>query len=131
MKQDDNDFDVNSINLEEEGRVKKRDGILRRIRSSFSREDNSIHVTERNGGDSGVAFFLHFSVNAAKKEVRDGEDTRILPVHYSDNYFSLAPGETMPVEIRFEAPPGVSPRVTLHGWNYHHKSISIAAERLN
>ena len=52
--------------------------------------------------------FLYFSVH--------GEDTKILPVHYTDNYFSLVPGESMPVT--FEIPLGVISRVTLEAWNY-------------
>lgn len=78
---------------------------------------HGLKVTEINGSDVGVAFFLQISVYTSKKDYKEGEDTRILPVHYSD-YFSLVPGETMPVNISFEAPQGVTPRVILHGWNY-------------
>ncbi|CAL1407378.1 unnamed protein product [Linum trigynum] len=60
----------------------------------------------------------HFSVHAANAKYQEGEDTKILPVHYSDNYFSLVPGEQMRIKLSFEVPPGVTPRVTLHGWNY-------------
>jgi mannosylglycoprotein endo-beta-mannosidase len=77
-----------------------------------------LKVSEINGDDVGVAFFLHLSVHASKMDYKEGEDTRILPVHYSDNYFSLVPGESMPVNISFEIPPGVTPRVSLDGWNY-------------
>ncbi|KAL7120096.1 hypothetical protein ACP275_02G102300 [Erythranthe tilingii] len=75
-------------------------------------------VTEINGSSAGVAFFLHFSVHAYKEDVRESEDTRILPVHYSDNYFSLVPGEVMTVSLKFEVPKGITPRVMLRGWNY-------------
>ncbi|PIA44852.1 hypothetical protein AQUCO_01700437v1 [Aquilegia coerulea] len=94
-------------------------GLFKRIYQCFAKEDNGLRTVETNGTDSGVAFFLHFSVHATKKDKKDGEETRILPVHYSDNYFSLVPGETMPVNISFEVPLGVTPRVTLRGWNYH------------
>ncbi|KAK4282804.1 hypothetical protein QN277_014135 [Acacia crassicarpa] len=90
------------------------------------KSDDGSRVTEVNGHDAGVAFFLHFSVHASKREHGEGEDTRILPVHYSDNYFSLVPGESMPIAISFEVPPGVSPRVTLNGWNYHGHTIHEA-----
>ncbi|KAF9618828.1 hypothetical protein IFM89_002696 [Coptis chinensis] len=93
-------------------------GLLRRMYRCFSRENNGLRTVETNGTDLGIAFFLHFSVHATKKDKQEGEDTRILPVHYSDNYFSLVPGETLPISISFEAPSGVTPRVTLHGWNY-------------
>ncbi|CAN7134543.1 unnamed protein product [Brassica rapa subsp. narinosa] len=69
------------------------------------------------GSDPGVAFFLRFSVHNVEAEQ---QDTRILPVHYSDNYFSLVPGESMSFKISFAAPTGMkkSPRVVLRGWNY-------------
>nr|XP_009767426.1 PREDICTED: mannosylglycoprotein endo-beta-mannosidase isoform X2 [Nicotiana sylvestris] len=93
--------------------------LYEKIRRNLSREHSKAKVSEVNGTEKGVAFFLHFSVHASKKEHKKGEDTRILPVHYSDNYFSLVPGEVMTVTISFEVPPGVTPRVTLHGWNHH------------
>ncbi|XP_047319995.1 mannosylglycoprotein endo-beta-mannosidase [Impatiens glandulifera] len=102
---------------------KKEIGLIERICSRFSKEkDENMNkkVLEINGTDSGVAFFLHFSVHAAKKEHKEGEDTRILPVHYSDNYFSLVPGEEMSVTLSFQVPSGVTPRVTLNGWNNHY-----------
>ena len=92
----------------------------------FARRSDGLKVAEISGHDGGVAFFLHFSVHASKREHKEGEDTRILPVHYSDNYFSLVPGETIPIEISFEVPPGVTPRVTLHGWNYHGQTVHEA-----
>lgn len=81
---------------------------------------NCLKVSKINGTDTGVAFFLNFSVHGAKKDLGNNgyEDTRILPVHYSDNYFSLVPGETMKVDLSFEVPEGVVPRVLLTGWNY-------------
>lgn len=96
-------------------------GMFGRICSRFSKESEGagLKVVQMNGSDVGVAFFLHFSVHASKKEHKQGEDTRILPVHYSDNYFSLVPGETMPITISFEVPSGITPRVSLNGWNIH------------
>ncbi|GAB4855544.1 hypothetical protein Ancab_024164 [Ancistrocladus abbreviatus] len=97
---------------------KPESGIFGRIYKHFLRGTEKCRVLETNGSDVGVAFFLHFSVHKSK-EYREGEDTRILPVHYSDNYFSLVPGEVMSVNLKFEVPTGVTPRVSLHGWNYH------------
>ncbi|KAL8159506.1 hypothetical protein V2J09_001043 [Rumex salicifolius] len=94
-------------------------GFFKRVYKQITRGKDGLRVFEMNGEDSGVAFFLHFSVHKSTKEHKEGEDTRILPVHYSDNYFSLVPGEVMPVSITFEVPDGVTPRVTLNGWNYH------------
>lgn len=94
-------------------------GWLKRIHRCFAgKSDDGLKVCEINGDDVGVAFFIHFSVHASQTEYKEGEDTRILPVHYSDNYFSLVPEETMVVNISFEVPQGVTPRVTLDGWNY-------------
>lgn len=101
----------------------KRDrGLLQKLfsRGSVSADSNrGLKVVEIKGSDTGVAFFLRFSVHNAETEK---QDTRILPVHYSDNYFSLVPGESMSFKISFAAPAGIkkSPRVMLRGWNYPH-----------
>ncbi|XP_010674750.1 mannosylglycoprotein endo-beta-mannosidase isoform X2 [Beta vulgaris subsp. vulgaris] len=92
--------------------------ILQKLNRLFSRESNSLKLVETNGVDVGVAFFLHFSVHVSKNVIKEGEDTRVLPVHYSDNYFSLVPGEIMSIKITFEVPPGNTPRITLNGWNF-------------
>ena len=68
--------------------------------------------------EPGIAFFLRFSVHRAHQGDEEGGDTRILPVHYSDNYLSLVPGESTVVDISFEVPTGVSPKIKLDGWNY-------------
>ncbi|KAF2316902.1 hypothetical protein GH714_042243 [Hevea brasiliensis] len=116
----DDDFDMASLEPVNIGTKEKDEvGLFQRICRHFSRETDGLRVAEINGTEEGVAFFLHFSVHASKTEHKEGEDTRILPVHYSDNYFSLVPGEVMPIKISFEVPPGVTPRITLHGWNYH------------
>lgn len=95
---------------------KQQARILQKINKYFFRESNSSRVVKINGADIGVAFFLHFSVHVSKE--KEEEDTRILPVHYSDNYFSLVPGEIMSIKMTFEVPPGVTPQITLNGWNY-------------
>ncbi|PIA30739.1 hypothetical protein AQUCO_05400086v1 [Aquilegia coerulea] len=105
---------------------KKHVGLLGRIYRHLVSSDDGLKVVEVDGTDSGVAFFLHFSVHAANRDLQEEKDTRILPVHYSDNYFSLIPGETMPVNISFDVPSGVTPQIQLHGWNYSDGlSISI------
>ncbi|KAD3067495.1 hypothetical protein E3N88_35375 [Mikania micrantha] len=107
------DFDLTST-----GAIKQEAGLLQKFCNRFSRVENDGRVSEVNGTDVGVAFFLNFSVHSTKQDLKKGEDTRILPVHYSDNYFSLVPGEEMDVTISFEVPKGVTPRVSLHGWNF-------------
>lgn len=116
--QSDSDFDTSSLDLT----CEKPDdshgvGVFQNIFRRFSKETDGLKVIETNGSDEGVAFFLHFSVHASVAH-KEGEDTRILPVHYLDNYFSLVPGEGLPIKITFEVPSGVTPRVTLQGWNY-------------
>ncbi|KAF5952229.1 hypothetical protein HYC85_010173 [Camellia sinensis] len=119
-RNDDSDFDMSSLEpMHSRIEEKQEGGLIQRIFNHFSSETNGLRVTEINGSEVGVAFFLHFSVHASKTDHKEGEDTRILPVHYSHNYFSLVPGEEMSVNLSFEVPPGVTPRVTLHGWNYH------------
>lgn len=67
----------------------------------------------------GVAFWLHLWV--------EYEGTRILPVTYSQNYFSLTPGEKMDVEVSFEVPDGTTPTLMLSGWNIQPIQISLAS----
>lgn len=98
--------------------VKHELGLLHQIYRHLSSSDDGLGVVKVESSDCGVAFFLRLSVHAAKLDSQEGEDTRILPVHYSDNYFSLVPGETMSVDISFEVPSDVSPLILLHGWNY-------------
>ncbi|XP_017229132.1 mannosylglycoprotein endo-beta-mannosidase isoform X1 [Daucus carota subsp. sativus] len=92
---------------------------LQRMSRKSSKGRDALRTEIINGSETGVAFFLHFSVHSSKKDQKVGEDTRILPVHYSDNYFSLVPGEVMTIALSFEVPQGVTPQVKLQGWNYH------------
>ncbi|KAL1195384.1 Mannosylglycoprotein endo-beta-mannosidase [Cardamine amara subsp. amara] len=112
------DVAKNVIQEDEKGDL----GLLQKLfsRNSVSADSNrGLKVVEVKGSDRGVAFFLRFSVHNTETEK---QDTRILPVHYSDNYFSLVPGESMSLKISFAAPAGIkkSPRVMLRGWNYPH-----------
>ena len=43
-------------------------GLFQRIFRCFTKENGSLKVTEVNGADVGVAFFLHFSVHALKTD---------------------------------------------------------------
>ncbi|XP_010528880.1 PREDICTED: mannosylglycoprotein endo-beta-mannosidase [Tarenaya hassleriana] len=105
-----------------EDEIKHRPGLLQRFvsRHVSTKANHGVNVVEVSGSDSGVAFFLRFSVIDSLKQEQstEGQDTRILPVHYSDNYFSLVPGESLSFSISFGAPPGAKPQVILHGWNY-------------
>lgn len=118
-RQGEGDFGSNSLLLEnkEQTDEKRNTGLFHKICQRIGIGTNGPRLVETDGNDVGVAFFLHFSVHGSKAEGKEGEDTRILPVHYSDNYFSLVPGEAMPIKICFDAPPGVTPKIALHGWN--------------
>ncbi|XP_022745525.1 mannosylglycoprotein endo-beta-mannosidase-like [Durio zibethinus] len=123
---DDDNFDMASLEpIHDETEEQQKAGLFQRLCRQFSRETNGLRVAEINGSDAGVAFFLNFSIHASNTDHKEGEDTRILPVHYSDNYFSLVPGEEMSIKISFQVPRGVTPRVTLKGWNYHHGGHTV------
>ena len=114
------DFDMASGEPATSGTDEKHEvGLFQKICRCLTNENDSLKVTKVNGVTIGVAFFFHVSVHALKTYHKEGEDMRVLPVHYSNNYFSLVPSEVMPIKITFKVPPGVTPRVTLHGWNYH------------
>ena len=53
--------------------------------------------------------------------------TRILPVHYNDNYFSLIPGDTQNVVIKFDEVDrnGQTPKLTLSGININSTDCPI------
>eukprot|EP00252_Welwitschia_mirabilis_P014173 TRINITY_DN31221_c0_g1_i1.p1 TRINITY_DN31221_c0_g1~~TRINITY_DN31221_c0_g1_i1.p1 ORF type:complete len:972 (-),score=181.04 TRINITY_DN31221_c0_g1_i1:486-3401(-) len=103
---------------------KKQEGLFSRLSSLISRKNNCF-ITKTNGNHSGVAFFLHFSVRATRKNSKPFEDGRILPVHYSENYFSLIPGEVLPINITFEVPPDTTAQIVLEGWNIEPHPLSF------
>lgn len=77
---------------------------------------------------SGVAFWLHFSVLNEGKGAT--EERRILPVHYSKNFFSLVPGELIDVQISFKLCRDVVPKVILRGWNMDEVQVPFQLTRL-
>lgn len=74
-----------------------------------------------------VAFWLHLSV---VYDGEAGEETRILPVNYTQNYFSLTPGEKMEVEVSFEAPESITknPSLVLSGWNTQQTKLALSLQ---
>ncbi len=77
----------------------------------------SIKATIKNPADEGVAFFLRLQTR--KDQVNPGEDYRVLPTYYDDNYFSLLPGETRTLTLHcaIDDAGGTSPQVWIEGWN--------------
>ncbi|HEY6944083.1 MAG TPA: glycoside hydrolase family 2 protein [Candidatus Acidoferrum sp.] len=74
--------------------------------------EHSVTVFFVNQGDS-VAFMVHPRITRGKS----GED--VVPVFWSDNYFSLLPGEKKSVTARFESSSlaGAIPELVVDGWN--------------
>ncbi|KAH9314279.1 hypothetical protein KI387_022906 [Taxus chinensis] len=124
---------IDNIDTTQEPVPEKMDGLLSRISSLVCtrKKQKQMQVTETKGDHSGVAFFLHFSVFAATKSLKPGEDARILPVHYSDNYFSLVPGEVLPIDITFEVSKNTVPQIVLQGWNTNGHPLAMQVTRLN
>ncbi|XP_051144766.1 mannosylglycoprotein endo-beta-mannosidase isoform X2 [Andrographis paniculata] len=108
--------------VSESGHCPKKNEFAKALSESvrcLKMKTNDAKVTKVKGTAAGVAFFVRLSVHDSKKDGNGGRtDTRILPVHYSDNYFSLVPEEAMTVSLKFEVPEGATPRVVMHGWNY-------------
>lgn len=69
-------------------------------------------VSAVNHGDT-VAFLIHPRLTRGK----GGEDA--VPVFWSDNYFSLLPGEKRSVTVRFDSSSlaGTTPELVVDGWN--------------
>jgi len=69
-------------------------------------------VSVTNNG-SGVAFMIHPRLTRGK----GGDD--VVPVFWSDNYFSLLPGEIKSVTVRFDSSSlaGATPELIVDGWN--------------
>ncbi|HEY0156726.1 MAG TPA: glycoside hydrolase family 2 TIM barrel-domain containing protein [Thermoanaerobaculia bacterium] len=68
---------------------------------------------------SPVAFFLRLQV------LEQTGGTRILPVFYSDNYFSLVSGETREIDLDFAGEGG---DLYVEGWNVPRQRIRVTAE---
>ena len=78
-----------------------------------------ITVTLRNPAGGPVAFFNRISlVDPATKQ-------RLLPVFYSDNYVSVLPGESKTITLDYSPKPGVTPQVSVSGWNKEEKLYPV------
>jgi len=86
------------------------------LEAKASRTSGTVTVTLRNPTKS-IALMTHVQLRR-----KDGE--RVLPVYYSDNYVSLAPGEsrTITMEAALKDFKGQSAVVDVDGWN-----VAVAA----
>jgi hypothetical protein len=53
-----------------------------------------------------------------------GTGERILPAYYSENYFSLLPGEERAVSVEFPAGQA-KPTIGLRGWNIAEETVEV------
>lgn len=83
--------------------------------SSKSKSANEIEVSITNPKNGPVAFFNRVSLVDSKT------GKRILPAFYSDNYISVAPGETKTITVEYTPQAGVNTKVTVYGWNAEFK----------
>jgi len=79
----------------------------------------TITVTLKNPAGGPVAFFNRVSlVDPKTKE-------RLLPVFYSDNYVSVLPGESKTITLDYTPKAGVTPEVSVRGWNLTEKNYPV------
>jgi exo-1,4-beta-D-glucosaminidase len=86
--------------------------------SAEKKESETVHIiTVKNTGRT-VAFFVHLRVLKEK----NGDD--ILPTIFSDNYISLAPGESKIIECKYENKDAGNgtPYVLTTAWNLNFDS---------
>ena len=85
-----------------------------------------MQVTLRNPGKS-IALMAHLQLHRAKS------GKRVLPVYYSDNYVSLAPGEskTITIEAVEKDLEGEQPLVLVDGWNVKVGKSKYVADNTN
>jgi hypothetical protein len=82
-----------------------------------------IHVQVQNRGTSAA-----LANKLTLLEASNG--SRILPVYFSDNYFSLMPGESRGIEIEYPAAAAQgAPQIALRGWNLSPQSITVTPQR--
>lgn len=67
----------------------------------------------------GMALMIRLKV----LDTKTGE--RILPAFWSDNYFSLVPGETRSIAITLENDPTNEPVIVVEGWNITPQNVKI------
>jgi len=80
-------------------------------RVDITRTNGRITATITNPAGGPVAFFNRISlINPKTKQ-------RILPVFYSDNYFSILPGESKTITMDYTPQNGETPQVAIRGWN--------------
>lgn len=80
------------------------------------------HVVNVTSGEKGVALMVRLKV------VDAATDLLVAPVLYSENYFSLLPGESRRVDVEYPASKAASKdvKVLVEGWNVVPKELRMA-----
>ncbi len=100
------------------------------LRGAVARHDANgrvlLEVTLTNGGET-MALMTHLQLR------RRGSGERVLPVFYSDNYLSMAPGETRTVTVDAAEADlrGDTPLVLVDGWNGRVRPVTGADSALD
>ncbi|THU41099.1 glycosyl hydrolase [Niastella caeni] len=76
-----------------------------------------IEVTLANAANNPVAFFNRVTLLDAKKK------DRVLPVFYSDNYFSVVPGGEKKIIVEYDG--AITPAISVEGWNVSSQEIPV------
>jgi hypothetical protein len=87
-------------------------------KKSISKGKNAIEISLENPSP-GMALMIRLKIIDSKT----GE--RILPAFWSDNYFSLVPGEKRSVLITLENEPENEPLIVVEGWNIVPQNVKI------
>jgi hypothetical protein len=78
-----------------------------------------VEVTLTNPVGSPVAFFNRLSL------VDSQTKTRLLPVFYSDNYVSVAPGQQKTITMEYTPITSATTMVSLEGWNVADQFVPV------
>lgn len=105
-------------------------------KGKITTENNTYHITvhvtnkiidSSKPQDHHVAFGLYFSVVDAKSKALD---PRILPVNYSQNWFSLVPNEALDIHISFKLHnKNARPKLILRGWNIAETEVALEIQQ--
>jgi hypothetical protein len=87
-------------------------------KKSISKGKNAIEISLENPSP-GMAVMIRLKI----VDTKTGE--RILPAFWSDNYFSLVPGESRSVVITIENVPKNEPLIVVEGWNITPQNVKI------
>ena len=107
----------------------KDDATLRELNSLGNATLTTIATVAKSGNEREASVTLHNSastpailVKLTLKNAATGE--RILPAYYSENYFSLLPGESRVVSVKFPA-GAEKPAIGLRGWNVETSTVDV------